>query len=257
MIAGHYLSDVCIMKFNWCRISHVLSWLPALLWLGFSFPAVAQQDPNDLKQRILAQAQSMRPDDYSFTRTVRTEQTSSGKTERKITVETFDPAKPADQRWTLVAVDGAAPAADAVSEFRKEAAKRRVIPGYARLGAYFGSPATVSSDGGRTVFHFTALPKDAVRVFDTDVSQNATADASINQTASTPFVENMRITLKPMRLKLVMKLQQYESTARYRIGPEGKPILVEQISDMTGSGMGKEGKAHTVATYSDFKLVGK
>src|SRR3954470_5255053 len=242
---------------SWYQLSRLLSWVPVLLWLGFSFPAAAQPNPNDLKQRILAQAQSMGPDDYAFTRTIRTEQTSSGKTEKKVTVEKFDPMKPADQHWILLSVDGAPPAADPLSEFPKKSGKRRVIPGYARLGGYFGSPATVSSDGGRTVFHFTALPQNAVRVFDTDVSQTATADASINQTASIPFVKNVRITLKPMRLKLVMKLQQYESTARYRIGPEGKPLLVEQISDMTGSGMGKEGKAHTVATYSDFKLVGK
>ncbi|MFL6515626.1 MAG: hypothetical protein ACJ8M1_11450 [Chthoniobacterales bacterium] len=242
---------------SWYQLSRLLSWVPVLLWLGFSFPAAAQPDPNDLQQRILAQAQSMRPDDYAFTRTIRTEQTSSGKTEKKVTVEKFDPTKPADQHWILLSVDGAPPTADALSEFRKESAKRRVVPGYARLGGYFGSPATVSSDAGRTVFHFAALPQGTVRLFDTDVSQNATADASVNETAETPFVEKVRITLKPMRLKLVMKLQQYESTARYRIGPEGKPLVIEQISDMTGSGMGKEGKAHTVATYSDYKLVGR
>jgi hypothetical protein len=58
-----------------------------------------------------------------------------------------------------------------------------------------------------------------------------------------------------MRLKLIMKLDHYESTARYRMGPEGKPLLVEHIADMSGSGMGQEGKAHTVITYSDYKTV--
>jgi hypothetical protein len=58
-----------------------------------------------------------------------------------------------------------------------------------------------------------------------------------------------------MRIKFVMKLDRYESIARYRMGPEGKPILVEHISDMTGSGMGHEGKAHTVMTYSDYRPV--
>jgi hypothetical protein len=57
------------MKFNSYQVSHLVLWAAALPWLEFSFPAGAQPDPNDLKQRILAQAQSMRPDDYSFTRT--------------------------------------------------------------------------------------------------------------------------------------------------------------------------------------------
>jgi hypothetical protein len=31
---------------------------------------------------------------------------------------------------------------------------------------------------------------------------------------------------------------------------------LEQTSDMVGSGMGKEGRAHTVITYSDYRAVG-
>ena len=107
------------------------------------------------------------------------------------------------------------------------------------------------------MFHFGSLPKDAVRVFDTDVSPNATADATVNQTNDPPFVEQVRFVVKPMRIKLIMKLQRYESTSRYRIGADGKPVLVEQTSDMTGSGMGQEGRAHTVVSYSDYTFVGK
>ena len=58
-----------------------------------------------------------------------------------------------------------------------------------------------------------------------------------------------------MRMKLVMKLNSYESTARYRLGADAKPILVEHTADMSGSGMGQEGSAHTVATYSDYRAV--
>ena len=58
-----------------------------------------------------------------------------------------------------------------------------------------------------------------------------------------------------MRMKLIMKLDKYEFSARYRIGPEGKPLLVEQTTDMSGSGMGQEGRSHTVVTYSDYRAV--
>jgi hypothetical protein len=228
----------------------------AALCLGSASTVLAQQNQGELKQRVLAQAQSVSPDDFAFTRTVRNEQTSNGKTEKHVNIEKFDPTKPADARWTLVSVDGAPPSADALKTFRTDSAKRRV-PGYYRLAGYFGTPATASSDSrGRTVFHFAALPKDTAKVMDTDVSQNATADATVAEANGVPFVEQVGITVKPMRIKLLMKLQRYESTARYRIGPEGKPLLVEQTADMTGSGMGQEGRGHTVITYSDYRAVG-
>ena len=46
--------------------------------------AHGQNKLDDLKQRILAQAQSVSPDDYAFTRTIRTDQTSNGKRRRRL-----------------------------------------------------------------------------------------------------------------------------------------------------------------------------
>jgi hypothetical protein len=232
------------------------NFLTIIAVLSLGSIAVAQQNPDELKQHILAQAQSRSADDYAFTRTVRTESVSNGKTEKKVSVERYDPAKPADARWTLLSVDGAAPSADALNTFRKEAAKRRVVPGYHRIANYFGASATaLNNSRGQTLFRFDSLPKGSVTVLDTDVSQNASAEASVGEGNGTPFVEQVRISVKPMRLKLVMKLQKFESTARYRIGPDGKPVLVESTSDMSGSGMGQEGTMHTVATYSDYRAL--
>jgi hypothetical protein len=107
------------------------------------------------------------------------------------------------------------------------------------------------------MFRFGPLPEESVTVMNSDVSPNATAEALIGESNGVPFAERLRISVRPMRLKLVMKLEKFESTARYRIGPEGKPLLVEQTSDMTGSGMGQEGGAHTVTTYSDYRLVSR
>jgi hypothetical protein len=233
-----------------------LTTLATIAMLVLSSAALAQNKPDELKQRILAQAQSIGPDDYAFTRTIKSDSTSNGKTEQHVSVDKFDPAKSGDARWTLVSRDGAPPSADALSQYKKDAPKRRV-PGYYRLANYFGSPATASTDSrGRTVFHFTALPKDIVKVMDSDVSQNAAADASVTEGDGTPFVELLHVTVRPMRLKLIAKLESYEFTARYRIGPEGKPLLTEQTTDLSGSGMGQEGKAHTVVTYSDYRAVG-
>jgi hypothetical protein len=218
--------------------------------------ALAQQNNDALKQCVVAQAQSMSADDYAFTRTVRNDGTMGGKTEQTTTVEKYDPSKAADARWSLVSVNGAPPPADVLQKFRKETSKRRV-PGYHRLANYIGAPATTAQDAqGRTVFRYASLPKESAIVMDSDVSQNTSAELAINTASGTAFAEQVRLTVRPMRLKLVMKLNSYESTSRYRMGPDGKPLLVEQVADMSGSGMGQEGRMHTMITYSDYRAVG-
>jgi hypothetical protein len=227
----------------------------ALVGLACVSIAVAENKPDDLKQRILAQAQSAGPDDYAFTRTVRTESTSNGKTEQHVNVDKFDPTKSGDARWTLVSIDGAPPAADMLARYLKDSPKRRV-PGYYRLAKYFGSAFTTSTDSrGRTVIHFNSLPKDSAIVMDSDVSSNTSADVMVTEANGGLFAEHVHLSVRPTRLKLIMKLDRYESTARYRMGPEGKPLLVEHTADMSGSGMGQEGKMHTVATYTDYRAV--
>jgi hypothetical protein len=224
--------------------------------LVLSSAAFAQNKSDEVKQRVLAQAQGIGPDSYAFTRTIKSDSTSNGKTEQHVSIDRFDPTKSGDARWTLVSRDGAPPLADALSQYNKDAPKRRV-PGYYRLADYFRSPATASTDSrGRTVFHFSALPKDIVKVMDSDVSQNATAEASVTEAGGAQFVEQLHVTVRPTRIKLIAKLESYEFTARYRLGPEGKPFLMEQTTDMAGSGMGQEGKVHTVVTYSDYRAVG-
>ena len=227
----------------------------ALFCFAVISTTIAQQDNDALKQRILAQAQSVSPDDYAFTRTIRSETVSGGKTEKKVTVEKFDPAKPAASRWTLVSINGASPSADESKSHAKDAAKRRTVPGYHRLTNYFGSPSSATTEGGKTVFRFASLPKGAISILDTDVSHNATAEASIADVNGTPFVEQVRFTVKPMRVKLLMKIDKFETTARYRIGPGGKPFLMESSSEMSGSGMGQEGTMRNSTTYSDYRSV--
>jgi hypothetical protein len=228
-----------------------------LVWFGSLVAALAEHNQDDLKQRILAQAQRVGADDYAFTRSIRSEPTANGKTETTITVDKYDPTKSGDARWTLVSVDGAPPSADALSKYRKEAPQRRV-PGYYRLANYFAGPVTTTTDSrARTVFRFASLPKDSVLVFNSDVSHNTSAEAAVGEANGVPFVEQVRLSIKPTRIKLIMKLEHYESTSRFRMGPDGKPVLVEQVADVTGSGLGQEGRLHQVINYSDYRAVSK
>src|SRR2546423_743018 len=226
--------------------------IAVFLFLG---PVAFAQNPDDLKQRILARAKSLSADDYAFTRTIRSEQNSGAKAETKVEVEKFDPSKSTDARWTLVSVNNAPPSADDLKQFQKDSAKYRV-PGYYRLAGYFGSPAAATTDArGRTTFRFTAPPTGTVIVFNSDVYQNAAIEATVNEGDGAPFVEEVHYMVSSMRIKLVMKLESFESTARYQLGPEGKPLLIEQVSDIVGSGMGKQGKLHQVTTYRDYRVV--
>ena len=229
--------------------------LIALLSISSGPTALAEQNQTDLKQRVLAQAQSVGADDYAFTRTVRSEPIANGRRETTITVDKFDPTKSADARWTLVSVDGAPPSAEALRKYRKETPRRRV-PGYHRLANYFAGQVTNATDSrGRTVFRFSSLPKESVFVFNSDLSHNSTAEASVGEANGVPFVEQVRLSIKPTRILLIMKLEHYESTSRFRMGPDGKPVLAEQVADMAGYGLGQEGRLHQVITYSDFRAV--
>lgn len=226
----------------------------ALLCLGSAASGFAQQNNDELKQRVLAQAQSLSADDYAFTRTIQSEATFLRKTAKVVNIETFDPTKPADARWTLVSVNGAPPSTAKLRKYRKEAAKRRVVPGYNRIANYFGAPATVASEAnGKTVFRFVTLPKGSVSIEGTDLSQIASAEASVTEADGAPFVEQVCFVLKPRRVTLI---DRYETTFRYRIGPGGKPFLSETTSDLFGSGFRLEATMHTVTTYSDYRLVG-
>src|SRR6266480_3554378 len=161
--------------------------------------AVADNKSDELKQRILTQAQGLGSDDYSFTRTVKSEQTSNGKTEQHVNVDKFDPSKSGDARWTLASVDGAPPSADALARYKKDSPKRRV-PGYYRLARYFGSASSVSTDSrGRTVFHFNSLPKDTAIVMDSDVSSNTSSEVSIVEANGSVFAEQVHLSVRPMR----------------------------------------------------------
>lgn len=226
------------------------------LCLGTAATALPQQNNDKLKQHVVADAQALNPEALAFTRTTRSEAKWNSKTFKNVTVENFDPTKPANARWTLVSVNGAPPSAAALRKYRKQAANRRVIPGYHRLANYFGAPAIASTDTeGRTVFRFEDLPKGSVSILEKDLSRIASAEAIVSESDGAPFVEQVRVTIPPRRA-LVFKIDGYETTFHYRIGPGGKPFLSTTTSDMSGSGLGLNGKLHTATTYSDYRVAG-
>ena len=83
--------------------SRFLITVAASLPLAASLAAEANNPGADaLKERIIAHARTVTPEDYAYTRTIRTESTEGNKKEERVVIDRWDPAKPQDQRWTLV-----------------------------------------------------------------------------------------------------------------------------------------------------------
>ncbi len=226
------------------------------LLAGLLLLAAAPAHADALPDRIVAEARAVGPDDFAYTRSVRTEQRSGDKVERRATVESYDPARPAGQRWTLVSVDGRAPTADELKDYSKGMA-RATVPSYGRLARYFGNGGQRSANGARTVYRATSLPKGALTIGKADLSAGAQAEATVAD-GPRPYVERLDIvSTKPVRMMLVAKVERLDATSRYRLMPDGRPVLAEQVSEMRGSMMGRAGSLRTVATFSDYRAVTK
>ena len=211
-----------------------------------------------LKERIIAHARTVTPEDYAYTRTIRTESTEGNKKEERVVVDRWDPAKPHDQRWTLASINGQPPNADQLKNYLKETPRRRTVY-YGRVAEYFGKPATSATDAkGRTVFRLASLPKETVVATGSDISANATGELAVDTSAAIPFIDEVRFSsTKPTRVKLVALIERFEAVSRYRMMPNGKPAPIESSSEMTGSMMGKQGLIRTKVSYSEHRALGK
>lgn len=233
----------------------------ALVLLALTATLAAQSgsaDSDTLKARIIAHARTVTAEDYAYTRTVRTETIQAEKTEERVVVERFDPSKSSAERWTLVSINGQAPDAAQLAGYRKELPKRRLAY-YGRVADYFATPAATALDArGRTVFRFASLPKQSVMIGETDVSANSSGELIVDASGPLPFIAQARFTsTSATRVKLIAKIDSFESTTRYRLMPDGKPVPAELVSELVGSMLGREGRVRTQITYAEYRPVGR
>ena len=228
----------------------------ALAIVAFAAASLTSHAADSLQERVLSVARDVTAEDYAFTRFVRLERNDGGKITQRTELERYDPAKPAEQRWSLVAVDGRPPSAEESKKYARDTARRQPMH-YGRIASYFASPAPSSTDTkGRTVFRFASLPGRTVVLAGNDVSANAVCDAAVNTSGAVPFVEEARFTVaRPVRVKVVAKIDRGEVVSRYRIMPNGKPVPTEHISDIHGSLMGRQGRIKSVLTYSEHRAL--
>jgi hypothetical protein len=214
----------------------------ALAALLVAAPAAA--DP--LQQQVLAGMRAANTADVAFTSTTRLERTGAA---AQVIVTRYDPRATAGRRWTVASVDGRAPTAKEATRIAK-AANGAPAPSYARLAQWFGAAATRTGN----TYRFARLPKGGLKVANRDVSADTSAEAVVNTSGPTPFVERVRYTsLKGFRAMLVAKVDRYVLTANYARLPDGRPFQVANSGDIGGSMMGKGGTIVSTTRYSDIR----
>lgn len=205
-----------------------------------------------LQDQVLATARATRSDIYAFRRTIAIERTGAA---RQVFVEQFDPRKPAAQQWTLVSVDGRAPAEKDLNGWRK--GDRGPVPSYGQIAKWFGGPAT-RSDGpaGYVTYRFARLPAGALKIGSHDASADTQAEALVNTQGRIPYVERVRlVSTKSFRMMLVASVQSMAMSGHYRQQADGVPVPAESTSRIIGALFGKDQTIQAVATYSDFQKV--
>lgn len=214
--------------------------LAALAVLTAAAPA-----PDPLLEQVLAGARAVPPTSISFERTQRSiNKEGDGAPETRVRVDRWD-----GKQMTLVSIDGKAPSQKEAESYRKALAGRPV-PGYYRLASFLGQGARRVPDAkGRVIYRVDKLPKGSINI-GRDISANITAEAIVDTSGPKPFVSRLRMTLpKPLSFFMVAKLDSFEAENEYRMGPDGRPVLVHQKQAMSGAQMGTPGTSTAESHY--------
>lgn len=212
--------------------------------------APVQADP--LQDQVLAGMKAAHTGDVAFTQTMRMEQTGSA---AKDVVTRYDPHAAPGARWTLVSIDGRPPTAKQLASAARRSAKRSAPPSYGDLAKWFGGAATVVARTPASVtYRFARLPKGEIMMGSHDASADTVADAVVNITGKTPFVERVRLASSaPFRMMLVAKVERYVFTSSYALLADGRPFPNGTDADISGSLMGKAGSMKTRIRFADVR----
>lgn len=223
--------------------------------IGFAYLAISAPARADaLIDRIRAEAARAAPEDFSWTRTSRSEQKSTSEREAASVVDRWDPSQPPARRWTLVSVQGRPPTADEIKKAEKSPA-RAVVPSYGRVVRYLsGNLQRMPDAGGKTIYRFSKLAPGSVKIGGADLSDSLTGELTIDTSGPVPYISQVTgVSTKAVRMMLVARINRLELTLRYRMMANGRVAPLESINLMTGSMMGQSGTQQTVASFSDWR----
>jgi hypothetical protein len=209
----------------------------ALIALGAAVPPL---DP--LQTQLVADARAARP--TAFERTTTIVQSDGATRETEVRIDRWD-----GKAWTLVSIDGKPPAAEVAAKAANDAVAKPT-PGYHRLADFLASPATRTTGAdGAVVLHIASLPRGTVSIAG-DRSDQFTADATVEDAGSRPWVRRLAFHARaPFRVLLVARIDRFEVVNDYALGAAGRPWLVRQVQDYSGSLPGQRGTVHTAIAF--------
>lgn len=218
----------------------------ALWFLSSVLLIAAAPVPTAVRDRLIADATALPPEQLAFDRTTKSVRTGGGTTTRISLVERWD-----GKKWTLLSIAGAKPSA-AERHDHERLARAAPVPGYHRLALLLAAATTVTTDGqGRQLWHIPMLPSGSVRTDSGDISDHLQADARLARRGDGYIVDQLRITARePFKMNLLIKVSDFEQVIDYQPGSDGKPRLISQKSESKGTMFGFPGGEKAQVTFA-------
>lgn len=217
----------------------VLRLLPLVLLIA------AAPIPQSLRDRLIAEATAIQPEQLAFDRTTKSVRTGGGTTTKLNLVERWD-----GKKWTLLSVAGAKPTSTQRRDHER-AAKAVPVPGYHRLAILLPAATTVETDAqGRAWWHIPMLPAGSVHTDSGDISNHLQADLRIGKRGDSAFIDQLHITARePFKMNLLIKVTDFDQVIDFQPGNDGKPRLVTQKSISKGTMFGFPGGETAQVTF--------
>ncbi len=206
--------------------------IPLLALLAVA--AAPAPEPDPLLRQLIADARASRP--VAFERTQRVE--DNGKP--SVFVDRYDPALA--QPWKLVSVEGRAPKADEIENWKKSV--KNGVPGYARVALLLAAAQRVDAAHYRVAqLPKGFMPRDSF-------AEHLVADLAVDSSGARPFVREAHFyATAPFRMFIVAKIDKFDAINRYATGADGAPRIVAQDTLLAGTGPGMSGTQIKRATF--------
>ena len=217
----------------------VFRFLPLVLLIA------AAPVPTPLRDRLIAEATALPPEQLAFDRTTKAVRTGGGTTTTTNIVDRWD-----GRAWSLLSVGGAKPTATDRHDHERQA-RAAPVPGYHRLAPLLAAAVSVSIDPqGRQLWHVPVMPAGSVRTDSGDISDHLQADLRVVRRGDGAFVDQLRITARePFKMNFLIKVTDFEQLVDYQPGSDGKPRLISQKSESKGTMFGFPGGEKALVTF--------
>jgi hypothetical protein len=136
-------------------------------------------------------------------------------------------------KWTLQSVNGAAPPADILEKFNKNAARNAVnYPRYADLKDFIGpNMRLVSETADKAIFTVTPLPPKSILYNDKDLSANLAGELVVMKGAA-PYAAQWHITNpKPFKVSIAT-VEKFDTMVKFGLTANKVPVALENSTNV-------------------------